>query len=51
MHGREQKCIKSFGRKPEGKRSWEDLCVDGRIIKWILKNRMGRHGLDSSSSE
>jgi hypothetical protein len=50
MHGREQKCIQSFDRKPEGKRSWEDLGVDGKIIKWMLKNRMGGHGLDSCGS-
>jgi len=31
-HGREDKCIVSFGRKNEGNRLHEDLVVDGRII-------------------
>jgi hypothetical protein len=29
----------------------EDLGIDGVIIlKWLLKNRMGQHGLDSLQS-
>jgi hypothetical protein len=37
--------------KPERKRPLEDLRVDGSIIlKWISKNRMGRHGVDCTGS-
>jgi hypothetical protein len=33
--------------KPEGKRHWQDSGIDGRIIlKWIIKQWMGRHGQD-----
>jgi hypothetical protein len=26
---------------PEGKKYWEDLGIDGRILKWILKKYDG----------
>jgi hypothetical protein len=34
----DDKCIKYFNRKPEGKNHLRDLGIDGRIIlKWILE--------------
>jgi hypothetical protein len=38
MHGRDEKCIQNFHRKPEGKRTLGRLRVDGRIIlEWIIR--------------
>jgi hypothetical protein len=36
-----------FVKKPAGKMHLEDLGIGGRIIlKWFLRNRLGRSGLD-----
>jgi len=38
--------------KPEGKTEFQDLDVDGRILlKLSQRNRLGRHGVESSGSE
>jgi hypothetical protein len=31
-HGRDEKCIQSFGHKPEGRDLLEDLGVEGRVL-------------------
>jgi hypothetical protein len=37
--------------KPEGKRPLEFLGVGGKkLLEWILGNRVGRRGMDSSGS-
>jgi hypothetical protein len=42
---------KSLVVKPQAKIHSEDLGVDGSVIlKWILNNRMGGCGMDSSGS-
>jgi hypothetical protein len=41
-HGKYEKCITNFGRKPEGKNHLEDLDIEGRIkSKWILEKQGG----------
>jgi hypothetical protein len=52
IHGRDENIYNILFGKPERKRPFEDLGVNGRIIfEWILKrNGVGRCGLDSSGS-
>jgi hypothetical protein len=43
MHGKDEKCIPKFRRKPEVKRPLGDLGVVERIIlEWILGKQCGR---------
>jgi hypothetical protein len=39
--GGEQRCIQSLVEKPEGKDHYEDLGVDGILLKLILKKSDG----------
>ena len=50
MHGREERCLLTFGRKTQRKHMMEG--VGGRrILKGYSNSRMGEYGLGSSGSE
>jgi len=52
MYGQEERRIQGFGGgNLKGKDHLEDPGIDGNIIlRWILRKRVGGHGLDRSGS-
>jgi len=50
-YGEMRNINRAFGRENIKERDYlEDLGIDGTILKWILKNRMGGHGMNLSGS-
>ena len=43
-YGRDERCIQSFGGKPEKRGHLEDLGVNGKILKLIFNQRNGGMG-------
>jgi hypothetical protein len=49
--GENRNAYRVWVKKPEERGHLEGLGIEQRIIlKWMLKNRMGRHGLNCSGS-
>jgi hypothetical protein len=52
-HGKDEKCIKNFGHKSEGKRlCLGNLGIGGMMtLKWVIKVTGWEYGLESSVSK
>jgi hypothetical protein len=50
MYGGRRGAYKVSVGRPDGKRLLEDPGINRRILRWIFKKWMWRHGLDCSGS-